>query len=111
MTSTVGLVGLAVMGQVRLRPRLPSPVWSPYPYADLRLRDGIMLRAPELNARTPAQNLALNVAEKGFPISVYNRTYSKTEAAVARAQKSGAHCRCPSRDNIMCRLSTACRQM
>lgn len=35
------------------------------------------------------QNLALNVAEKGFPISVYNRSYAKTEAAVARAEKSG----------------------
>jgi hypothetical protein len=36
------------------------------------------------------QNLSLNVAEKGFPISVYNRSYDKTEAAVARAQKEGA---------------------
>ncbi|GFR43952.1 hypothetical protein Agub_g5093, partial [Astrephomene gubernaculifera] len=35
------------------------------------------------------QNMALNVAEKGFPISVYNRTYEKTEAAVKRAQKEG----------------------
>jgi 6-phosphogluconate dehydrogenase len=33
--------------------------------------------------------MALNVAEKGFPISVYNRTYEKTEAAVARAKKEG----------------------
>jgi 6-phosphogluconate dehydrogenase len=29
------------------------------------------------------------VAEKGFPISVYNRSYDKTEAAVARAKKEG----------------------
>lgn len=29
------------------------------------------------------------MAEKGFDISVYNRTYAKTEAAVARAKKSG----------------------
>lgn len=36
------------------------------------------------------QNLALNVAEKGFNISVFNRTYAKTEAAVVRAKKSGA---------------------
>lgn len=36
------------------------------------------------------QNLALNVAEKGFPISVYNRSYEKTEAAVSRAGKEGA---------------------
>lgn len=35
------------------------------------------------------QNLALNVAEKGFKISVYNRSYDKTEAAVKRAQKEG----------------------
>lgn len=35
------------------------------------------------------QNLALNVAEKGFSISVYNRSYDKTEAAVKRAQKEG----------------------
>eukprot|EP01025_Chloroclados_australasicus_P045388 TRINITY_DN4968_c0_g1_i13.p1 TRINITY_DN4968_c0_g1~~TRINITY_DN4968_c0_g1_i13.p1 ORF type:complete len:499 (+),score=68.08 TRINITY_DN4968_c0_g1_i13:45-1541(+) len=35
------------------------------------------------------QNLSLNVASKGFSISVYNRTYAKTEAAVARAQKEG----------------------
>jgi 6-phosphogluconate dehydrogenase len=35
------------------------------------------------------QNLSLNIAEKGFSISVYNRSYEKTEAAVARAEKSG----------------------
>eukprot|EP00894_Picocystis_sp_ML_P003665 jgi/Pico_ML_1/54182/g4593.t1 len=35
------------------------------------------------------QNLALNVAEKGFTISVYNRTESKTDLCVARAQKEG----------------------
>jgi hypothetical protein len=35
------------------------------------------------------QNLSLNIADKGFPISVYNRSYEKTEAAVARAQKEG----------------------
>lgn len=53
MASTIGLVGLAVMGQ----------------------------------------NLALNVAEKGFPISVYNRSGDKTDAAVARAQKEGKETR------------------
>lgn len=37
----------------------------------------------------PAQNFALNVAEKGFPISVYNRSYEKTEACVTRAKKEG----------------------
>ncbi|KAJ4752155.1 hypothetical protein LUZ62_031285 [Rhynchospora pubera] len=35
------------------------------------------------------QNLALNIAEKGFPISVYNRTASKTEETVRRAQAEG----------------------
>ena len=33
------------------------------------------------------QNLALNVASKGFPISVYNRSYAKTEQCVSRADK------------------------
>ena len=35
------------------------------------------------------QNLALNVAEKGFPISVYNRSGDKTDACVSRAAKEG----------------------
>lgn len=35
------------------------------------------------------QNLALNIAEKGFKISVYNRTFAKTEKAVERAKKEG----------------------
>eukprot|EP00239_Pterosperma_sp_CCMP1384_P001721 CAMPEP_0197845380 /NCGR_PEP_ID=MMETSP1438-20131217/2320_1 /TAXON_ID=1461541 /ORGANISM="Pterosperma sp., Strain CCMP1384" /LENGTH=504 /DNA_ID=CAMNT_0043456657 /DNA_START=115 /DNA_END=1629 /DNA_ORIENTATION=- len=35
------------------------------------------------------QNLALNIAEKGFPISVYNRTTSKVDDTVARAEKEG----------------------
>lgn len=33
------------------------------------------------------QNLALNVAEKGYKISVYNRTYAKTEDTVRKAKK------------------------
>jgi 6-phosphogluconate dehydrogenase len=49
MSSEIGLVGLAVMGQ----------------------------------------NLALNVATKGFKISVFNRSYEKTEACVTRAGKEG----------------------
>ncbi|KAF0903803.1 hypothetical protein E2562_029908 [Oryza meyeriana var. granulata] len=36
------------------------------------------------------QNLALNIAEKGFPISVYNRTAAKVDATVSRAAKEGA---------------------
>jgi len=35
------------------------------------------------------QNLALNVAEKGFPISVYNRSEEKTTDCVSRAEKEG----------------------
>ncbi|XP_010558538.1 PREDICTED: 6-phosphogluconate dehydrogenase, decarboxylating 3-like [Tarenaya hassleriana] len=35
------------------------------------------------------QNLALNIAEKGFPISVYNRTTSKVDETVQRAKKEG----------------------
>ncbi|CAK0780217.1 hypothetical protein CVIRNUC_004973 [Coccomyxa viridis] len=35
------------------------------------------------------QNFALNVAEHGYKISVYNRSYEKTEAAVKRAKKEG----------------------
>mmetsp|Transcript_36276 Transcript_36276/g.89365 ORF Transcript_36276/g.89365 Transcript_36276/m.89365 type:complete len:548 (+) Transcript_36276:177-1820(+) len=35
------------------------------------------------------QNLALNVAEKGFPISVFNRSGDKTDNCVSRAVKEG----------------------
>jgi 6-phosphogluconate dehydrogenase len=35
------------------------------------------------------QNLALNIAEKGFPISVYNRTTSKVDETVERAKEEG----------------------
>jgi len=35
------------------------------------------------------QNLALNIAEKGFPISVYNRTSSKVDETVERAKEEG----------------------
>ncbi|VAI69939.1 unnamed protein product [Triticum turgidum subsp. durum] len=35
------------------------------------------------------QNLALNIAEKGFPISVYNRTTSKVDETVQRAKLEG----------------------
>lgn len=35
------------------------------------------------------QNLALNVADKGFPISVYNRTTSKIDETVERAKREG----------------------
>eukprot|EP00951_Prasinocladus_malaysianus_P003969 scaffold28111_cov50-Prasinocladus_malaysianus.AAC.1 len=35
------------------------------------------------------QNLALNIAEKGFKISVFNRSYEKTVACETRAAKEG----------------------
>ncbi|PWA86566.1 6-phosphogluconate dehydrogenase family protein [Artemisia annua] len=35
------------------------------------------------------QNLALNIAEKGFPISVYNRSTSKVDDTLQRAQDEG----------------------
>ncbi|RZC76647.1 hypothetical protein C5167_000769 [Papaver somniferum] len=35
------------------------------------------------------QNLALNIAEKGFPISVYNRTTSKVDETIERAKLEG----------------------
>ncbi|KAH7298853.1 hypothetical protein KP509_25G061600 [Ceratopteris richardii] len=35
------------------------------------------------------QNLALNIAEKGFPISVYNRSSSKVDETVERAKQEG----------------------
>jgi len=35
------------------------------------------------------QNLALNIAEKGFPISVYNRTTSKVDETLNRAHNEG----------------------
>lgn len=44
---------------------------------------------PTPAAPPSVQNLALNIAEKGFPISVYNRSGDKTDAAVARAGKEG----------------------
>ncbi|CAM6094964.1 unnamed protein product [Calypogeia fissa] len=35
------------------------------------------------------QNLALNIAEKGFPISVYNRSANKVDDTVERAKEEG----------------------
>ncbi|CAA3011726.1 6-phosphogluconate dehydrogenase, decarboxylating 3 [Olea europaea subsp. europaea] len=35
------------------------------------------------------QNLALNIAEKGFPVSIYNRTTSKVDETVERAKLEG----------------------
>ncbi|MCR9247952.1 MAG: NADP-dependent phosphogluconate dehydrogenase [bacterium] len=35
---------------------------------------------------TMGQNLALNIARNGFPITVFNRSFGKTEATLARAE-------------------------
>lgn len=35
------------------------------------------------------QNLALNIASKGFPIAVYNRTASKVDETLTRAKVEG----------------------
>lgn len=44
---------------------------------------------------TMGQNLALNIARNGFPVAIYNRSYDKTEATLARVEKgfrvAGAH--------------------
>ena len=37
----------------------------------------------------PGQNLALNIAEKGFPISVYYRSANKVDDTVERAKAEG----------------------
>jgi 6-phosphogluconate dehydrogenase len=39
---------------------------------------------------TMGQNLALNIAEKGFPISVYNRTAAKVDSTLSRARDEGS---------------------
>lgn len=75
--SEVGLVGLAVMGQVR-RASVVGIIMQ------------CVICTPSTSTFRVLQNLALNIAEKGFPISVYNRSFEKTEAAEARAKKTGA---------------------
>ena len=79
--SRIGLCGLAVMGQARNGSR------------DERLRAAaaeLTALAPCVCVPLPPQNLALNVAEKGFTISVFNRSSAKTDEAVKRAAKEGA---------------------
>jgi hypothetical protein len=108
--SAIGLIGLAVMGQVRpsgglhtLRgalPRLhlaaPRAETAPPRRAPARRSPQPPPAAasrppPSIPHALPPQNLALNIAEKGFPISVYNRSGDKTDACVARAAKEGLH--------------------
>ena len=36
------------------------------------------------------QNLARNIATKGFPVAVYNRTYARTEELISQFSSEGA---------------------
>lgn len=106
--SQIGLIGLAVMGQVSARcgrlgglrrRRAASPACSrhlPPRSRQPRAHHAAVTPCPRTptahhssDSRRSTQNLALNVAEKGFSISVYNRSGDKTDAAVARAKKEG----------------------
>ena len=104
--SNIGLIGLAVMGQVRQRSRRrrrpavttrpPPPAAAAHLIAPVSRRRRRRSSRPGTHfhpSTTRPQNLALNVAEKGFDISVYNRSGDKTDAAVARAQKEGVGAR------------------
>merc|ERR1719158_1023511 len=63
--------------------------------------DGVKLsKVGLIGLAVMGQNLALNVAEKGFPISVYNRSYEKTEMTVKRAAKEGLAERLTGYDDI-----------
>lgn len=99
MTSQIGLAGLAVMGQVRVCD-LASALDGP-------LAKGSCFRVTRLSVLL--QNLALNVAEKGFRISVFNRTYEKTEMCEKRAKKEGALCACTDGQRVWRRLSCSKR--
>ena len=56
------------------------------------------------------QNLALNIAEKGFSISVFNRSSSKTDDAVRRAAKEGApQAGAAARNQLVCNDSSFAR--
>jgi len=95
--SSIGLVGLAVMGQAshgveRHYILLSSPVPPCPTMSDVSTDHTFVTQLSPHTAHS--QNLALNVAEKGFNISVYNRSYEKTEAAVSRAQKEGTQGEC-----------------
>jgi 6-phosphogluconate dehydrogenase len=70
----IGVVGLAVMGQAHRAERCIAAS-----SACLLMRDALLL----------PQNLALNIAEKGFKVALYNRTASKTDATLERARKEG----------------------
>lgn len=54
-----------------------------------RLRMAALTRIGLAGLAVMGQNLALNIAEKGFPISVYNRTTSKVDETIERAKLEG----------------------
>lgn len=54
-----------------------------------RLKMAALTRIGLAGLAVMGQNLALNIAEKGFPISVYNRTTSKVDETIARAKLEG----------------------
>lgn len=81
----IGLIGLAVMGQVcarSCRRDLPC-LLSTFASCELSTRPGT-------HCASRLQNLALNIAEKGFSISVSNRSNEKVDACESRAKKAGA---------------------
>ena len=84
--ASIGLCGLAVMGQVG--------------HPESAACDRSLCMA--VITFVFLQNLALNIADKGFSISVYNRTYSKTEAAVTRAKKESRVCQLADRCFGLC---------
>jgi hypothetical protein len=75
----IGVAGLAVMGQVRVVAPLVCHVTN---------EGAMQFLTPRFNAC--AQNLALNIAEKGYVVALYNRTESKTDDTCARARAEGA---------------------
>ena len=78
----IGLAGLAVMGQVRFATVSFCSAGDDLPSSSTR-------RDPCPRLLLPWQNLALNIAEKGFPISVYNRSANKVDDTVERAKAEG----------------------
>ncbi len=72
-----------------LRALVIRPIVRPSPFATTGLPLSSAAHCRANDHSTLPQNLALNVAEKGFTISVYNRSGDKTDAAVARAKKEG----------------------
>jgi len=79
-----------IPGDLPYRPL--SPYGAPVVEGTLLLGKPLPLRPRALRITLPLtriapQNLALNIAEHGFTISVFNRTYAKTELAVKRAAK------------------------